>query len=129
MSTPSQPPEHFEITDTFACYRPVADVTLDEAVDLIDLAILYCRENEISGLFADLRHLTGFPSPSVIDRFWIFTRWAETSRGKVVVSMVARPEMIVPDKIGVTVGANRGLLSDAFTDEAEALKWLRAACK
>jgi hypothetical protein len=43
--------------------------------------------------------------------------------------MVARAEMIDPRKFGVTVAANRGLMSDIFTTEAEARAWLDARCK
>ena len=40
--------------------------------------------------------------------------------------MVARAEMIDPNKFGVTVAANRGLVSNIFTTETEARAWLNA---
>jgi hypothetical protein len=40
--------------------------------------------------------------------------------------MVARAELIDPQKFGVTVSANRGLVSNIFTTEGEALAWLDA---
>ena len=121
--------DHLELTDTFACLRPVAEVSLEEAIDLVDEAIRYCRDNDIGGLLVDARELTGFPSPSVTDRFWFASRWAETSNGKVVLAMVQRPEMIMPDKIGVTFATNRGLLVDVFTESSEAVRWLESACR
>jgi hypothetical protein len=39
--------------------------------------------------------------------------------------MVARPEMIDPEKFGVTVGRNNGLVCDVFPSEPEAEAWLR----
>jgi hypothetical protein len=42
--------------------------------------------------------------------------------------MVARAEMIDPEKFGVTVAANRGLVSNIFTTELEARAWLHARC-
>ena len=129
MNTAVQPPEHLELTETYAYYQPVAEVSLEEAIELVDNAIRYCREHGIGGLMADVRGLTGFPSPSVTDRFWFASRWAETSNGKVVVAMVQRPEMTMPDKIGVTFAMNRGLLVDVFTEKEDASKWLAAACK
>jgi hypothetical protein len=39
-------------------------------------------------------------------------------------AVVARPEMIDPHQFGVTVAANRGLVSNIFTAEAEAIAWL-----
>ena len=41
------------------------------------------------------------------------------------VAVVTYPEMIDPEKFGVTVASNIGFVSDVFTSEAEALTWLR----
>jgi hypothetical protein len=41
-------------------------------------------------------------------------------------AMVARAEMIHPQKFGGLVAANRGLVSDIFTTEVEARDWLAA---
>ena len=128
MATTIQPPEFFSLRDNYALFRPVAELTLDETVELIDNAVFYCRENEITGLLVDVTEVTGFPSPSVSERFWFISKWAETAGGKVAISMVARAEMITPDKIGITIATNRGLRTDVFTDEADALKWLRTEC-
>ena len=44
--------------------------------------------------------------------------WAdEGGRGGVCLAMVARQEMIDQQKFGVTVAANRGLVSNIFTTE------------
>ena len=127
MITPPPSLPFLTVEESYAVCRPVGEYTLDETVDLIDNAIRYCYENEIDGLLADVTGVTGFPSPSVTDRFWFVTKWAETSAGHVVVALVARPELISPDKIGITFAMNRGLESDVFTDKAEALQWLRSA--
>ena len=126
MITTAQLPEHFELTDTYVCFRPVLETTLEEGIDLVDEAIRYCRDNEIGCLLLDIRGLTGFASPSVTDRFWFASRWAETSRGRVIMSILAPAELCLPDKIGVTVAMNRGLLCDVFEDEVEAVTWLQA---
>lgn len=129
MASTIQPPDFFSLRENYALFRPVAELTLDETVELIDNAVFYCRENEIAGLLVDITGVTGFPSPSVSERFWFISKWAETADGKVAISMVARAEMITPDKIDITMATNRGLRSDVFTDEAEAVKWLRTECK
>ena len=129
MITTVQLPKYFELTDTYACYRPVLDTTLEEGTELIDGALRYCRDNDIGCLLLDIRGLTGFPAPSVIDRFFIGSKWAETAHGKVIVSILAPPELCLPDKIGVTVATNRGLLCDVFEDEVEAVNWLRSTCR
>ena len=38
----------------------------------------------------------------------------------VKVAMVVRPELIDPERFGVTVARNRGLFSNAFSSESEA---------
>ena len=129
MITTVRLPEYFELTDTYVCYRPVLETTLEEGIDLIDRAISYCRDNDIGCLLLDIRGLTGFPSPSVTDRFWLASQWAETARGRVVVSILAPAEMCLPDKIGITVATNRGLLCDVFEKEDEAVNWLRSTCR
>ena len=129
MNATLQLTEHLQLTGAFACLRPVAEVSLEEAIELVDEAIRYCRDNNIGGLIVDARDLTGFPSPSVTDRFWFAARWAETSNGKVVLAMVQRPEMIMPDNIRVTFAMNRGLRVDVFVEEADAIRWLEASCR
>jgi hypothetical protein len=128
MNATLQLTDYLELTDTFACLRPVCEASLEEAIDLVDEAIRYCRDNEINGLLVDARKLTGFPSPTVTDRFWLASRWAETAGGRVVLAMVQRPEMTMPDKIGVTFAMNRGLMIDVFAEEADAMLWLQAMC-
>lgn len=55
--------------------------------------------------------------------------WARTRRGErdeeaPPLAMVARPEMIDPERFGVTFAANRGLVGGVFVSEAEAVAWL-----
>ncbi|HEV8592589.1 MAG TPA: hypothetical protein VGQ55_10835 [Pyrinomonadaceae bacterium] len=123
-----QLPEHLSLETSYAVYRPTAEVTLAEAVEMIDRAISYCRDNEIAGLLLDITALSGFGSPSVFDRFSFVRQWAETGAGHVAVSMVAPAAMIDSDKIGITIAMNRGLESDVFTSESEAIEWLRERC-
>ena len=42
------------------------------------------------------------------------------------VALVARPELIDPQKIGVLMFQNRGGNGDVFTNEADAIAWLDA---
>lgn len=126
MTISEQPPEFFASTDNYGIYQPRCHLAKDEAVELVDHAVLYCRENGIEGLVVDITQATGLPTPSISDVFWFITRWAETSMGEVTIAMVAPPEMITPDKIGITIAANRGLKSQIFTKESDAREWLRS---
>src|SRR5262245_33973779 len=119
-------PENFSITNGYGVFRPVTDAPLHVCVALVDDVIDYCRANRIAKLLVDIYGLTGFPSPSLVDRFWIYCKWAATARGQVVMVLVAPSEMILPDKFGVTMGQNRGFRSNAFPDEAESVAWLLA---
>jgi hypothetical protein len=125
METPEkQMPKYLMIEDGFARFCPAAEVSLQEAISLVGDAIEFCRADEIVKLLVDIRQLTGFPPPTIGQRFWFIREWAERSGGAVIIAMVARPEFIDPEKIGITIARNAGLLSDVFTSETEALDWL-----
>ena len=109
-------------------YRPVGTVSFDEAVALVRAAIAVARSNQAHALLVDTIALTGFSSPDTFQRFLAAVEWAEAARGTLCLAMVARAEMIDPRKFGVTVAANRGLLSNIFTTEEEARAWLDAKC-
>jgi hypothetical protein len=107
-----------------AVYRPAGSVTLDEAVVLIRTAIGVACSGEAKDLLVDTTALSGFPSPDTFQRFLAVVGWAEQAEGRVRLAMVARREMIDPQKFGVTVARNRGLISNIFTSESEARRWL-----
>jgi hypothetical protein len=119
-------PEHLTCEDGYACFRPVVEVDMAGAIELIDAAIGFCRNSDITGLLIDVRQLTGFQPPTTTDRFWFIKKWADTAAGKVTVSMISRPELMDPEKIGVTMALNRGFNAEVFTDEADAIEWLRS---
>jgi hypothetical protein len=100
------------------------ECTLAEAVDRIDSVIRYCRANGVTHLLVDIRELAGFPSPTVIERYSMNTRWAASAGGAVKMVMVAPAVIIDPEKIGVTVAKNRAFNAEIFADEQEALSWL-----
>jgi hypothetical protein len=54
------------------------------------------------------------------------TKWAESAGSTLRVALVARTELIDPQKIGVLIMQNRGGNGDVFTSEADALEWWEA---
>ena len=66
-----------------------------------------------------------FDSPDIATRYFFIHEWARAAGGCVFVVLVARPEMIDPQKFGVTVAANAGLTSEVFDSEEEARAWLQ----
>lgn len=119
-------PEFLSLEDKIAVFAPSGDVALERAVSIISDAIVFCRENGITGLMIDARELWGFPHPSVVDRYWFIRKWAEDSQHKVVISMISRPEMIDPEQIGITIASNAGLTANVFDNESDARSWLLA---
>jgi hypothetical protein len=109
-------------------YQPVGSVSFNEAVALVRAAIASTRRNQARDLLVNTTALTGFPSPDTFQRFLASVEWADEASGDVCLAMVARAEMIDPEKFGVTVAANRGLVSNIFTTELEARAWLDARC-
>ena len=107
-----------------ALYHPVGSVSFDEAVALVRDAIAAARRHQVRSLLVNTTGLTGFPSPDTLERFLAAVEWAQEARAGVRLAMVARAEMIHPQKFGVLVATNRGLTSDIFTTEVEARAWL-----
>jgi len=119
-------PDNFVLEEGGAFYRPVGSVSFDEAVVLVRAGIAAARRNRVRNLLVNTTALTGFSSPQQFQRFLAAVAWAEESRGGVHLAMVARTEMIHPQKFGVLVAANLGLVSNIFTTEVEARAWLDA---
>src|SRR6478609_11972121 len=118
--------QYFSIVDDHAEFRPTGQVSIDEMVDLVAIAIAYARDQQLRKLLVVTSGLTGFESPSLAARYYFIQKWASVANGMVLMAMVAQPEMIEPQKFGVTVAANRGLRSDIFASEEEALAWLKS---
>ena len=120
MSTP----ENFEVAEGYACYRPNRQCSFQEAVELACTAIAFARDNRITRLLIDTTKLTGFERPNTSQRFHLGERTAETAMSLVKVAVVANPEMIDARRFGATVARNRGLITEPFVSEADALAWL-----
>ena len=115
--------EKFEIAGEYASFSPEGRMSLEEAVGLVSHAIARCYDQKIARLLIDATRLTGFPPPTIFERYEFVHEWAREARG-VAVAMIARPEHIDPEKFGVTVAHNAGLRCDVFTGGSEALAFL-----
>ncbi len=116
--------DHFEIAGSRGFYRPNAQVTFEQAVDMVAQAIQMARDLGLSDLLANTSGLTGFTPPSVFARYSMATKWAQSSGSNLRVALVARRELIDPQKIGILMLQNRGGSGDVFGNETEALAWL-----
>lgn len=116
--------EHLAVMDGICHFRPRGECSLVDAVDLINRAIAYCRNERVAKLLVNGTALVGVPIPSLVDRFLMVEEWAQKAKGMVVVVLVVLPEYIHPQKFGVKVAADFGLIADVYTSEADAFKWL-----
>lgn len=116
----------FEQVGSRGFYRPIAQVTFEQAVELVAEGMVTARELGLSDLLVNTTGLTGFAPPSVFARYAMANRWTQSAGAALRVAVVARAEVIDPQKIGVLMMQNRGGTGDVFTTEADALAWLDA---
>jgi CheY-like chemotaxis protein len=119
-------PDGFAVEGKHAVYRAVGAVSFDKAVEMVRAAIASARRIQVRDLLVDTTALTGFPSPDTLERFLTVVDWAQESRGGLRLALVAREELIHPQKFGVLVAFNQGLISNIFPTEQEARAWLTA---
>jgi hypothetical protein len=117
---------NFEQIGKRGFYRPVGVVTFERATDMVTEAMRLARSLGLVDLLVNSNGLTGYPPPSIFARHALAVKWAEAAGSSLHVAMVARAEIIDPEKIGVLMAQNRGALGDVFTNEAAALAWLDA---
>jgi hypothetical protein len=118
-------PEFFEMMDGYAVFRPVGEVTQEQAGRLIASAITFARERHIRRLMVSITGLTGFDPPSLAARYFYIREWARIAQGEVCVAMVTSAEVSNQEEIEGVIAENAGFRGKGFLSEAEALAWLR----
>jgi hypothetical protein len=124
VDAPANPAATVDVLDGIGRCQPEGTYSLVEAVDLVSQTIAHCRTAGVERLLFDATGMTGFPVPTLIERFLMVEDWALESAGTVAVAMVARDEYIHPQKFGVRVAERFGLVCDVFTMADDALRWL-----
>lgn len=114
----------FEQAGTRGFYRPILQVSFEEAVDTVAEAIRAARELNLTDMVVNTTGLTGFGPPSVFARYQMATKFVQAAGTRLRVALVARPELHDVQKIGILMFQNRGGIGDVFTNEADALRWL-----
>ncbi|HLA74108.1 MAG TPA: hypothetical protein VK624_21575 [Steroidobacteraceae bacterium] len=105
-------------------YRPSARVSFEQAVEMVAGTMREARALGLNDLLVNTKGLIGFGQPSIFARHNLAVEWARAAGTNLRVAVVARAELIDPQKIGVLMAQNRGVAGDVFTNEAEALAWL-----
>ena len=116
--------KHFEQAGRRGFFRPVGEMSFEQAVQVVGEAMRHARSLELADLLVNTSGLTGFPTPDVFARYSLASKWAESAGTGLRVALVARAEIIDPQKIGVLMAQNRGVTGDVFTTEAAAIAWL-----
>ena len=71
--------EHFEQFGSRGFYRPVAQVSFEQAIEMIADGIRTARELGLADLLANSTGLTGFTPPSVFARHTMAVKWAQSA--------------------------------------------------
>jgi hypothetical protein len=114
----------FEKVGRRGFYRPEGKVTFERAVEMVAEAMALARSLGLADLLVNTQGLSGFAPPSIFARHALAVKWAEAAGSGLHVAMVARAELIDPEKIGVLMAQNRGVSGDVFTTEVAAIAWL-----
>jgi hypothetical protein len=109
-----------------AVYRLDATThSFERAVQAVSEAIVEARvagHGQILVLVPEV----SFPAPSLSARHQMARAWAEAADGRLALAVVCPAQLIDPEKFGVIAARNFGLLSNVFSNEAEARAWLAA---
>jgi len=116
--------DYFQNDEGYDSFRPVGKVSLEEGAAACVEAIRMAGTQGITRLLINLTGLTGVGPISTLDRFWLAGQWASAAKPGVKLAVVAKPDMIDQQHIGVMVARNRGLRTNVFVTEGEALAWL-----
>jgi len=118
--------ENFEIVGKRGFYRPAGKVSFEQAVEIVAVSMRYARDQGLQSLMVNTNGFSGLTPPSIFARHHLAVKWAEGAGAHLHVAIVARPELVDPEKIGVIMAQNRGVSGDVFQTEAAALSWLDA---
>jgi hypothetical protein len=117
-------PDNLSVEKGFVRFAPCGYMELAEAVTLVGCVLAYCREQHHRRLLVDATNLYGFGPPTIGERYRIALQWARIAGTEVIAAMVARPELIHPERVIVHVAAREGFRCGAFTEESAARDWL-----
>jgi hypothetical protein len=116
--------KHFEQVGRRGFFRPVGTMSFEQAIEVVAEAMRHARSLDLVDMLVNTSGLAGFPTPDVFARYSLASKWAESAGAALRVALVARAELVDPQKIGVLMAQNRGVSGDVFTTEAAAIAWL-----
>lgn len=117
-------PSDYAIIDGRAFFRPEGAMTVERGIELVAHAISHTRERGVRELLVNVSSLKLDSMPTLSDRYTFGEMWSRAARGSLSLAIVAREEMIDPNRFGILVLNNRGLESAVFLNEDDANHWL-----
>jgi hypothetical protein len=114
----------FEMFGDIAIFRVHGDVPFAAAMQSVTTAITSAQQQRIGKLMIVTLELSTMKPPSIATRHLLAREWAIAAGASMRVAIVAKVEMIDPQKLGVIVARNFGATANAFTTEQDAIAWL-----
>jgi hypothetical protein len=118
---------YFTAVSDHAVFRPIGHVNLAQVAKMIEQSIELAKTRQVRKLLAVITGLDGFPSPTLAERFLMVEKWAAASAGLIKFALVIQPWLMNPERFGILVARNRGLIANVFTLEEDARAWLFGA--
>jgi hypothetical protein len=115
--------EHFELLENYAVFRVPTGYTTTQTVDGITTAIVYASKQQVQRLLVDVRGFSD-QQPGLGERYFVLREWADATKGKIRVAMVAGQELMGPREFAHSVATSIRFDIRAFITEEEALLWL-----
>jgi hypothetical protein len=119
------PPEYFERVGQRAFYRPQGAANFTTALEICMAAIRYARDEKLADMLINVLGITGIEAVTPFMRYELATQMAQNA-GALRIALVVPEALMDPRKFAMLIVQNRGVNADAFTREADALKWLDA---
>jgi hypothetical protein len=99
--------------------------SLREGIEKVRMALELAVAHGHPALLLDMRAFEG-ANPDMASRHEFLRAWAAAAEGgRVRVAMLLAPQYIDPERFGVVAARNFGMVADVFSDEGQALRWLR----
>ena len=105
-------------------FRVSEGIALPAAIEAVRNAIADARRDHCSKLLAVAPRTHCISSPSLATRVGIMRDWAREGDGGVEVALVCESSLLDPERFGLTMARQFGLVMDVFDSEAKALAWL-----
>jgi hypothetical protein len=119
------PPEFVERIGERAFYRPTVSANFHDALGLCTAAVRWAREQGCTDMLVNVRGISGMENITTFMKYEVAVGWAQAA-GSMRVALVVHDHIMNPEKLALLMAHNRGVNGDAFTNEADALKWLDA---